>query len=94
MFRSFGFIAPKHLNYFTFHSFDFERTWWRLFQKRVVRTKFYIYGFIPFKVNNIYGYIFIYFKFSKLFFLYKLCIMSYMGFPVCVTSSINISTWS
>ena len=24
----------------------FERTWWRLFQKRIVRTKFDIYGFI------------------------------------------------
>jgi len=34
------------LNYLTFQSFDFERTWCRLFQKRVVRTKFYIYVFI------------------------------------------------
>jgi hypothetical protein len=25
---------------------DFKRTWWRLFQKRVVRTKFDIFGFI------------------------------------------------
>jgi hypothetical protein len=24
----------------------FERTWWRLFQKRVVRTKFVVYVFI------------------------------------------------
>jgi hypothetical protein len=37
-FRPFGFIAPKT-------SFDFERTWWRLFQKRVVRIKFDIYVF-------------------------------------------------
>ena len=29
-----------------FQSFDFECTWWRLFQKRVVRTKFDIYVFI------------------------------------------------
>jgi len=29
-----------------FRSFDFERTWWRLFKKRVVRTKFDIYVFI------------------------------------------------
>jgi hypothetical protein len=29
-----------------FQSFDFERTWWRFFQKRVVRTKFDIYVFI------------------------------------------------
>ena len=28
------FIAPKHLIYLTFQSFDFERIWWRLFQKR------------------------------------------------------------
>ena len=29
-----------------------ERTWWRLFQKRVVRTTFDIYVFIK-RVNNI-----------------------------------------
>jgi hypothetical protein len=34
------------LNYFTFKSFDFEPTWWWLFQKRAVRTKFDIYVFI------------------------------------------------
>jgi hypothetical protein len=34
------FIAPKTLNYLAFQSFDFERTWWRLLQKRVVRSKF------------------------------------------------------
>jgi len=28
-----------------FQSFDFERTWWRLFQKRVVHTKYDIYHF-------------------------------------------------
>ena len=32
--------------YLAFQSFDFVRTWWRLFQKRVVRTKFDIYVFI------------------------------------------------
>jgi hypothetical protein len=37
-----------NLNYLSFQSFDFERTWWRLFQKRVVRTKFNIYVFIKF----------------------------------------------
>jgi hypothetical protein len=30
----------------TFKYFDFERNWWRSFQKRVVRTKFDIYVFI------------------------------------------------
>ena len=29
--RLFVFIAPKTLNYMGFQSFDFERTWWRLF---------------------------------------------------------------
>jgi hypothetical protein len=39
--RPFDFIALKTLNYLAFQSFDFEHTtWWRLFQKRVVRTKF------------------------------------------------------
>ena len=46
MFRLFGFIAPKPLDYLAFQSFGFERTWWRLFQKRIVRTKFDIYVFI------------------------------------------------
>ena len=38
---------PKtlNLNYLASQSFDFERTWWILFQKRVVRTKFDIYVF-------------------------------------------------
>jgi hypothetical protein len=35
----FGFIAPKALNFLAFQSFDFECTWWRLFQKCVVHTK-------------------------------------------------------
>jgi hypothetical protein len=39
-------FAPNTLNNLAFQSFDFERTWWRLFQKRVVRTKFDIYVFI------------------------------------------------
>jgi hypothetical protein len=46
LFRPFGFIAPKTLNYLPFHSSDFERTSWKLFQKSVVRTKFDIYVFI------------------------------------------------
>jgi len=27
-----------NLNYLAFQSFDFERTWWRLFQKHIVHT--------------------------------------------------------
>jgi len=34
----FGCIAPKTLIYLAFQSFDFERTWWRLFQKRASRA--------------------------------------------------------
>ena len=33
----------NYLAFLPFLPFDFERTWWRLFQKRVVRTKFDIY---------------------------------------------------
>ena len=42
----FGFIALKTLNYLAFQSFDIDHILWRLFQKRVVRTKFDIYVFI------------------------------------------------
>jgi hypothetical protein len=44
--RLFGFITLKTLNYLAFQSFDFGRTWWKLFQKCVVCTKFDIYVFI------------------------------------------------
>jgi hypothetical protein len=46
LFVHFGFIAPKTFNYLAFQSSDFERTWWSLYQKSVVRTKLYIYHFI------------------------------------------------
>jgi hypothetical protein len=36
-------MAIKTFNYL---AFDFERTWWKLLQERVVRTKFDIYVFI------------------------------------------------
>ena len=52
-FRDFGFIAPKTLTYLAFQYFDFEqRTWWRLFQKGVVRTKCDVY--VLFKSTAIY----------------------------------------
>ena len=38
--------SHKLLNYLAFKSFDHERTWWRLIQKRVVCTKIDIYVFI------------------------------------------------
>jgi hypothetical protein len=43
VFRPFGLLAPKTLNYLAFQYFDLSVTWWRLFQKHVVRTKFDIY---------------------------------------------------
>ena len=46
LFRAFGLIALKTLNYLAFHSFDVESTWWRLFQKLVVHIKFDIYFII------------------------------------------------
>ena len=46
LFRAFGFIASKTVHYSAFQSFDFERIWWRLFQKRVVCAKFDTYVFI------------------------------------------------
>ena len=38
--------SQRLVDYWTFQSFDFERTWWWLFQKPVVHTKFDIYVFI------------------------------------------------
>jgi len=39
-------ISTFWWNYLAFQHFGFERTLWRFFQKRVVRTKFDIYFFI------------------------------------------------
>jgi hypothetical protein len=44
IFRNF-YCSQTLLYYLAFQSFDFERTRWRLFQKRVVCTKFDIYFF-------------------------------------------------
>jgi hypothetical protein len=53
-FRPSGLLAPKTFkNYLVFQTFDFERTWWRLFQKRVVRTKYDIYVYIKFSSTSI-----------------------------------------
>jgi hypothetical protein len=40
--------------YFGFKYYGFERTWWRLLQKRVVRTKFDIYVFIVIESNMVF----------------------------------------
>jgi hypothetical protein len=52
---SMGDLLPKLLNYFVFQHFDFERTWWRLYQKLVLCSKFDIYAFI---VNGVWWFIF------------------------------------
>jgi hypothetical protein len=39
-------VWSRHRNYLSVKYFDFEPTWWRLFQKRAVRSKFDIYVFI------------------------------------------------
>jgi hypothetical protein len=44
MFKTFGFIALKTLKYLASQSFDFERTWWRLFQMRTRCDTFSIEG--------------------------------------------------
>ena len=45
-FEQIVFISDITLNYLAFPSFDFERTCWRVFQKRLVCTKLDIYVFI------------------------------------------------
>jgi hypothetical protein len=40
------YCSQNFLNYLVFQPFDFERTWWRLYQARLVRTKLDIYFFI------------------------------------------------
>jgi hypothetical protein len=47
--RPFRFIDTKTLNYLAFQSFDFEHTWWRLFQKTIMYTTFNILVFIAIK---------------------------------------------
>jgi hypothetical protein len=42
--KSFGLLVPKSLFFY------YERTWWRLFQKRFVRTKFDIYVLIRYSL--------------------------------------------
>jgi hypothetical protein len=36
------FHCSQNFNYLFFQSLDFERTWWKLFHKRVVRTIWYV----------------------------------------------------
>jgi hypothetical protein len=47
----FSFLPNKTFN-LAFQSFGVERTWWRLFQKRAMRTKFDTYYFI-YKLNTV-----------------------------------------
>jgi len=43
LFSPFGFVVPKYI--LVFKSYDFERTWWRLFQTCDVWTKLDINSF-------------------------------------------------
>jgi hypothetical protein len=54
LFRCFGFYCSQELlNCLSFQTLDFERTWWRSFQKCGMCTQFDIYVFItPPKVNG------------------------------------------
>ena len=45
-------LLPNFLKLFGFPTFPFERTRWKLFQKRVVLTKFDIYVFIKEKSQS------------------------------------------
>ena len=47
------FFLPKTFNLVRFPIVDFERTWWRLLQKRVVGTEFDIYIFIVYSLVSI-----------------------------------------
>ena len=47
------YFSPILLHYLAFQSFDFERTWWRLFQKRIEWIKFDIYAFIDCRTTKI-----------------------------------------
>ena len=48
-FRCFGFSCSQRLlNYLALKYFGFERTWWRLFKKRIVHTEFNVYLFLFF----------------------------------------------
>jgi hypothetical protein len=38
--------SQRPLAYLAFQSFDVQRTWWRLFEKRVVCTKLDVYVFM------------------------------------------------
>ena len=40
--------SQRLLSYLAFKHFGLERTWWRLFQRRVPLSKLYIYGFFLF----------------------------------------------
>ena len=46
------FYLTKILIYLAFKYFDLERTWWRLFQKRVVRTKLHLCILLHMTINR------------------------------------------
>jgi hypothetical protein len=46
------YLPPNADKLFGFQSFDYERTWWRLFQQSVVRTKLDSYVYIGLPSSN------------------------------------------
>lgn len=53
VFRAFGLIDPKTLNYLVFQSSDFERTRGRLFQKRVNKYTLHLISTFLSYQNNV-----------------------------------------
>ena len=47
-----GFLAPAFLNYLAIQSFDYELTRWKLFRKRVARTKSSLHSFIKYAMHT------------------------------------------
>ena len=53
--KSFGFITPNHFYILWISNLSIVSvTWWRLFQKRVVHTKFDIYVLYYWRIHNLY----------------------------------------
>jgi hypothetical protein len=46
-------LLPKLFKFIRFPIYWFERTWWRLFQKRVLSTKLDIYDCLPISEKNL-----------------------------------------
>jgi hypothetical protein len=68
----------------------FERTWWRFFQKRVVRTKFDIYVFIIIEIVSNYGKMYWFMNVQHMYVVYRCpvkdyCILEWVSDACCLT---------